>query len=401
MNIKRIIALVVIYLIACAGWVILGTTTHIRSESLSGRLHHSVQKLWGARIVQNAPTFKVSVPGTSRMRSVIPVMNDIQVDLDLEHRKKGLVWYPTYTTTFKGSYAIMNDGDSEMKVKSHFIFPLKGGTYDSFSCTVDGKDYQESVNAEEGIRDLMVLSPGETKVFSIQYKTRGLESWTYQNDAETGRIKNFNLIVNTNFEDVDYLEGSLSPMSVESKDGRSTLSWEASDLITRSPISILVPEKLNPGPVSTRITFFAPVCLLFFFVLIGTINVVKKTDIHPMHYLFVASGFFAFHLLLAYLVDHMNIHMSFMISAVISISLVTYYLSNAVKRFPWKVATAGQIFFMVLFSYSFFFKGLTGLTVALGSVVTLAVLMRVTASVDWNQVFRSREKEEELVLTEA
>ena len=57
------------------------------------------------------------------------------------------------------------------------------------------------------------------------------------------------------------------------------------------------------------------------------------------------------------------------------------------KKFPWKIAIAGRLFFWGLFSYSFFIRGITGLTVAIGSVVTLAILMRVTASVDWNNVF--------------
>ena len=75
-------------------------------------------------------------------------------------------------------------------------------------------------------------------------------------------------------------------------------------------------------------------------------------------------------------------------AALTSVVLVTSYLSAALGgKFPWKVAVGGQLFFLVLFSYSFFLKGTTGLTVAIGSVVTLAVLMRVTAKVDWDEVF--------------
>jgi inner membrane protein involved in colicin E2 resistance len=133
------------------------------------------------------------------------------------------------------------------------------------------------------------------------------------------------------------------------------------------------------------------VCLLFFFVLVGTINILYKINIHPMHYLFVAAGFFAFHLLLAYMVGIINIHIAFVVSAVVSVLLVTSYLSAALGgRFPRAVAIGGQLFFLVLFSYSFFLKGITGLTVAIGSVVTLGVLMKVTAHVDWNEVFKKR-----------
>jgi hypothetical protein len=57
------------------------------------------------------------------------------------------------------------------------------------------------------------------------------------------------------------------------------------------------------------------------------------------------------------------------------------------------VAIAGQLFYLVLFSYSFFLQGMTGLTIAIGSVVTLAMLMKVTAHLDWNEVFKAPKKE--------
>jgi inner membrane protein involved in colicin E2 resistance len=164
-------------------------------------------------------------------------------------------------------------------------------------------------------------------------------------------------------------------------------------LITKEDIGVIIPEKLHPGPLTSRITFFAPVCLIFFFILVGTINILYQVNIHPMHYLFVAAGFFAFHLLLAYMAGIVNIHVAFIISAVVSVVMVTSYLSAALRgQFPWKVAVGGQLFFLVLFSYSFFLKGITGLVVAIGSVVTLAVLMRVTAHVDWDDVFSRIEK---------
>jgi inner membrane protein involved in colicin E2 resistance len=110
-----------------------------------------------------------------------------------------------------------------------------------------------------------------------------------------------------------------------------------------------------------------------------------------MNYLFLAAAFFAFHLLLAYLVDHVSIHVAFAIAAATSLTLVVSYLrvvsgmGNALLQ-----AGAAQLVFLVLFSYAFFFEGYTGLTVTVGAVVTLFVLMQMTASVRWNEVFSSR-----------
>ena len=47
---------------------------------------------------------------------------------------------------------------------------------------------------------------------------------------------------------------------------------------------------------------------------------------------------------------------------------------------------------MILFSYSFFFDGLSGLTITIGAIATLALLMIYTAKMDWSDVFKSKKK---------
>ncbi len=393
MSVKRIIAVGVIFLLACGGWWILGTATTVRSTDLFNRLGPQVENLWGAPLVQEAPSLAVEIPGSEQVRWLMPSKNDIKVGLQTDYRKKGLIWYPTYTCSFDGIYTIMNIEEVAQKIRLHFDFPAQGATYDNFAIAVDQKTLLVPVDTEEGISEIIELAPGESKEFRITYRTRGIRDWRYKMDRNVGRVQNLSLVLRTDFKEIDYTDGSLSPMSAEESDSGMVMTWTATDLITKENIGIIIPEKLNPGPLTSRITFFAPVCLVFFFILVATINILYKINIHPMHYLFVAAGFFAFHLLLAYMVGIVNIHISFIVSAITSVLLVTSYLSAALGgRFPRKVAVAGQLFFLVLFSYSFFLKGITGLTVAVGSVVTLAVLMKVTAHVDWNEVFKRRPK---------
>ena len=66
------------------------------------------------------------------------------------------------------------------------------------------------------------------------------------------------------------------------------------------------PNRINPGPLAARITFFAPVALLFFFTVMVILGVIRGRSLHPMNYFFLSAAFFAFHLLLAYLVDHVG-----------------------------------------------------------------------------------------------
>lgn len=390
MSIKKIIAIGVIYLAGWLGWWFLGTVTSFRSHDFSSRLNTKVADLWGTDLAQKAPAMCIQIPGTDQVRWVMPVKNRIKVDIKPDYRKKGLIWYPTYHTAFDGTYTLQNPEDVMQKVRLHFDFPAPGATYDAFAMHLDGKRLVVPVDTRTGIDEIIELAPGAAAEFRIQYKTRGKGTWRYQMDENTGRVQDFELAVRTGFKNIDYTaENSFSPMEIQPQKDGMLVIWKASDLITNADIGIVVPEKLNPGPLTTRITYFAPVCLFFFFILIATISIMYKINIHPMHYLFVAAGFFAFHLLLSYMAGRIWIHTAFIISALTSVTLVSAYLAKTFGReFPWKVAMAGQLFFLVLFSYSFFIEGITGLTVTIGSVITLAILMWVTAHVNWDDVFK-------------
>ncbi|WDP91995.1 MAG: inner membrane CreD family protein [Desulfobacter sp.] len=395
MSIKKIICIAVIYALGWAGWWTLGTVTSVRSHTYAGRLGPMVAALWGRPLSQDAPRFWVKIPGTDRTKELMPEASSIRVDITPDYRKKGLLWYSTYNCEFDGIYTVKNHQPVAQTVYLHFDFPAKGATYDAFAARLDGRPLSAPVDTRGGMDEIIELAPGKSARFHLHYRTRGLDTWEYRpvgHPRGTGRVKDFSLTANTGFTDVDFLPGSLSPMEkAGAGDQGMTLEWKASDLITNSTVGIIVPKKLNPGPLTTRITYFAPVCLLFFFILVTTMGIMYNISIHPMHFLFVTAGFFSFHLLLSYLAGHVWIHLAFLLSAAVSVGLVTFYLSAALgDRFPWKIAVAGQLFFLVLFSYTFFIEGITGIIVACGTVVTLGVLMKVTAGVDWDQVFKPK-----------
>jgi inner membrane protein involved in colicin E2 resistance len=154
---------------------------------------------------------------------------------------------------------------------------------------------------------------------------------------------------------------------------------------------MVLPEKLQPGPLAGRISYFAPVSLLFFFFLMFIITTLRKIELAPMNYFFLACAFFSFHLLLAYLVDHISIHAAFVICSVVSLGLVISYLRLVVgMRFAAVEAGLAQLIYLVLFSYAFFFKGFSGLAVTIGSIITLFVVMQITGRIRWSEKFAAR-----------
>jgi inner membrane protein involved in colicin E2 resistance len=121
----------------------------------------------------------------------------------------------------------------------------------------------------------------------------------------------------------------------------------------------------------------------------------RGIDLHPMNYFFLAAAFFSFHLLLAYLVDHVSIHAAFAISAAVSVFLVVSYLRLVVGlQFASREAALAQFIYLVMFSYAFFLKGFTGLAISIGSVLTLFVVMQVTGRIDWADKFAVKPADE-------
>ena len=68
---------------------------------------------------------------------------------------------------------------------------------------------------------------------------------------------------------------------------------------------------------------------------------------------------------------------------------VVYRVSFPAPEHRFAVVEAGsaQMIHLVLFSYAFFFKGLTGLAVTIGCIITLFIVMQLTARVRWAEKF--------------
>jgi hypothetical protein len=61
------------------------------------------------------------------------------VDLDLEHRKKGLLWYATYTVAFKGTYRFRNTDPQARDFHVRLPLPAEDALFDDFVFAVDGR----------------------------------------------------------------------------------------------------------------------------------------------------------------------------------------------------------------------------------------------------------------------
>lgn len=404
-------AIGLIYVCTAVAWSTLGASVVSRTGESDARLSREVAQLWGGRHNQVAPQTSVLRPrlatetvqetdnlGRPVRREVTRTVEDripvplrrsrVEIGLQLQHRQKGLLWYDTYTVGFSGRYRVRNPDDQPRTVTAEFRFPSAEALYDGFVFRLAGQDATAGA-LSQALTATTVLPPLGEADLEISYRSRGLDDWTYAFAPEgVSHVEDFTLDMTTDFHRIDFPAGTVSPSTKAAAGQGWRLGWRFDSLVTGQKIGVDLPNRLNPGPVAARITFFAPVSLLFFFTVMVILGVLSGRSLHPMNYFFLAAAFFAFHLLLAYLVDHLPIHASFLIAAATSVFLVVSYLRRAAGlRATVREAALAQLVYLVLFSYAFFFEGYTGLTVTLGAVVTLFVLMQLTARVDWGQVF--------------
>jgi inner membrane protein involved in colicin E2 resistance len=404
---RQIAVIVVIFVCTTVAWSILGTTIFERTYSSDESLKNRVASIWGAPHVQKPPTatstkevvrkVEASENGKTVIRTekdhvVKPLALDgskLTVGLDLEHRQKGLLWYSTYKVAFAGNYLLKNTTEEET-VDVLVNLPTAQASYDEVIFTVDG-DVVPFVNEKSALRGTVRIARGHTAVLLVKYRSQGLDSWRYHFGDEVSQVKNFQLKMTTNFKDIDFPDNTLSPANKKETKNGWELTWESKNLLSGFQIGMVLPEKLQPGPLAGRISYFAPVSLLFFFFLMFIITALRGIDLHPMNYFFLACAFFSFHLLLAYLVDHISIHAAFVICSIVSLALVISYLRLVVGlRFAAVEAGSAQLIYLVLFSYAFFFKGFSGLAVTIGSIITLFVVMQLTGRIRWSEKFATR-----------
>jgi len=407
--IKKLTAIICIYIFTVVAWIILGSTVLVRTNTQDYKLKGAVGQLWGTVQVQKAPAVYYETKHTVENKRVesgktirefetqtvthyLPLKSStIDVDLDLQHRKKGLLWYPTYTVKFAALYTVSNETSKSRDIFFDFTFPAEGAVYDDFRFSVGGKELENIEMSSGMVKKVLKLSPRQKEAVEISYKSQGLNTWWYEFGENVSQVKNFLLTMKTNFSNIDFPENSISPTTrTQTTDGWE-LRWQYANLLTGVKIGMDLPNKLNPGPWVSRVTFSAPIALFLFFFLLFIFTTLRKIKVHPMNYFFIGAAFFSFHLLLAYLVDHISVHAAFFISSAVSIGLVVSYMRLVVgSRFAFLEIAISQFIYLILFSYTFFFKGFTGLAITILCIVTLFVVMQFTGKVDWEEVFQKK-----------
>lgn len=401
--VKKVLKYALIFIFA-AVFSIIAATIGFRiddrhSRSYSANLK-SVQEIWGGNIIQQLPELTYKVRGYTEYENkktgeIERVPADIDKNMGIADQKvsakiksnirqKGLLKYPGYSLSFNGRYIIKNLNNINETLTFRFRLPEGAGNITDLKVLFDGKEYTADPDFSDGVEWSGSLRNGETRTFEVSYNAQGTELFDYAMGNQKAEIKNLDVEIITDFTECDIPNGAMIPASQSGDNQMTKYTWKASNLVTGQNISLQFTIPGNYGELVSKLFYYAPIAIFLFTGFILIFCTAGGIALHPMHYLFLITGYFIFYLLGSYMVSYIPIIAAVAASLAVSTGIVVYYAYLIKKGSELvRITLYSSILFQWVFSVAFFIPEHTGFIITIASIVAFVFLMKRTAAIDW------------------
>lgn len=278
--------------------LIMSAIAQERNE-IAYRNYSGTAELYGGPLAQSAPSL-----GMLDTKSSLYVENDLSYDvakryventslqstdadvtITADFVKKGLVYQPTFKTSFKSVYLLRNELNEESLIKFQFPFPGNISSQEISNATllVNGEevtnaktqitinptkspyDYNYYNNTQyDGLSWEGKIPAGEDVNVEVRYETVGVSSFNYEGIENPKGSQDFKFKVTINGTRSYDVNDGLAVTDREFGDGAVSLFWDKPDLYSKPKVSITVGDKLNPSAQVSRVYLtMAPVYFVF------------------------------------------------------------------------------------------------------------------------------------------
>ncbi|MBL9114379.1 MAG: inner membrane CreD family protein [Verrucomicrobiaceae bacterium] len=387
-SISRLIILVFILGGISFLWLLLGGTVSGRAVTASYALAAKVEGNWGPPLQHHHPRASVSSLSTREsLDQLLPSASEIGVSLNFLPQRKGLITHRTFIASVSGTYTWRNPHPVDVKVDTEIMIPGDTTRIEQFKTTVEDLTLDEAPS--DGRVNISFTLPARAeKKMLIQYKANGKDSWIYRLGSG-GKARNFTLRLDADFTDFNIPENTESPTGRKSAGQASQLTWTFENVTGVEAVGLEVPAYVDAARVAARMSFFGPLSLGLFFIVLVIAAIRMGVNLHPMHFVLLGAACFAFQLLFAYSVDVLPVLFAFAVAAATSTWLVWLYLKLVAGSAFARIALTSMLAYVILFNATFFFDGYTGLTLTVMGVITLGLIMTGTARIDWSKAIRT------------
>lgn len=227
--------------------VMISVQVESRDDFANSELAQGVEERWGAPVDQPAPSVR-AVPSGTVFTTLEPVplsRQHVSVDSTMNYRKRGLRYFSGFDFEFTGQYAVANPKPHDIDVA--FVFPMEMDKaqvlMSDLQFLVDGNAAPLELGEQ---RNRLVwtgrIAKGTERTFTIRYRARGLDSFTYRLDPSLP-AKDVKLHVGVlGGDNFDYPAGVLSASSVSQTKSAIALDWSFSTLESGVSLGVRLPS---------------------------------------------------------------------------------------------------------------------------------------------------------------
>jgi hypothetical protein len=354
-----------------------------RADFASSELASDVEERWGAPVVQPAPSLRYVQSGTvfTTLKPLAFAQQHIQVQAHMNYRKRGLRYFSGFDFTLTAQYAAANPEGHDIDVA--FVFPIEVN-----KSQVLLSELQFLVNGQAASLDLgeagnrLVwtgrIPRGETSRFSIRYRARGLDSFTYRMDpALPARDVTLHIGVEGG-ENHDYPAGVLSASSVTSGGGAVVLDWAYPSLESGVSLGVILPSVKTFDTLIATMARRAWVPFLAFLAGLTALALRHRRPLAFYEAYLLAAVFGFFFVLLAYLAAFMDFHVAYVLAHAGLGTATVLYTRRLFPAERVRLLCAGWVAAMGVPTGAVILQGYTGLVYTLEILAALLTLMALS-----------------------
>lgn len=186
------------------------------------------------------------------------------------------------------------------------------------------------------------------------------------------------------FQDVNLSEETMDYFSEENVVAGTTNNYIATD---RDMVQVNFLPEVNNYQKTTRVAKYGILVIMLTFASLFFTEIIKKQRIHIIQYILIAAAMVLFYSLLLAISEHLGFNMAYFIAACATTGLIASFILMITKHNTTALLFAGILGLFYLFIYVLMqLRDYSLIAGTIGIFIILAVLMRVSTKVNWNQL---------------
>lgn len=382
---------------------------------------HEVSSKWGSRQVITGPVLSVPYKHiyensdgetfeSIKYAHFLPEKLEIDGSIKPEYRKRGIYNVVLYQSLINHVGYFDSIDITKLGIDRDLILfdqaflqvsiPDMTGINDKIDIDINGSSYQ----MEPGIKQINGFQSGvkipiditnhlERLSFAFDLNLNGSESLSF---GPVGKETNVKL--QSKWPSPSFMGNFLPDQHSVTEDG-FTASWRVLDLNRNYPQSwvdssfdlnqflfgLVLMEPVNEYARNIRSAKYALLVIVLCFLVFFFFEIVNKQSVHPLHYILIGLAISIFYFLLLSISEHFGFNIAYLISASVTIGLITAYSRSILdtkylSMILAAILTAVMTFIFVILQLEDFAL----LVGTIGLFVVLASVMYFSRNIDWN-----------------